>query len=166
MAVWLQAARTKRATMPTNRSMWSNVSRGGEMTEQIRRDLEIACRSMLGRPKLLVTSVEPIPEGHSGFTYNVSVEDDGSLARDVLRLPRPGARIAGPADIVRQGRIMASLHEAGLPTPSIPILSSEPIVDGRPFVLMEAIEGMRIEQTALEQRSLEIDLSPSDVLKL
>src|SRR3989442_2472780 len=26
--VWSQAARTKRATMPTTRSMWSNVSRG------------------------------------------------------------------------------------------------------------------------------------------
>jgi aminoglycoside phosphotransferase (APT) family kinase protein len=135
------------------------------MTEQIRRDLEIACRSMLGRPKLLVTSVEPIPEGHSGFTYNVSVEDNGAHSRYVLRLPPPGARIAGPADIVRQGRIMASLHEAGLPTPSIPILSSDPIVDGRPFVLMEAIEGMRIEQTALEQRSLEIAGSAIDVLK-
>src|SRR6266851_3306977 len=54
-----------------------------------------------------------------------------------LRLLPPGARIAGPADVIRQGRIMAALHAAGQPTPDIPLLVSEPVVDGRPFVLME-----------------------------
>ena len=78
------------------------------------------CREKLGRPELRVMSVEPIPEGHSGFTYFVDVEDDDGPTRYVLRLPPPGARIAGPADVVRQGRIMSALHAAGLPTPAIP----------------------------------------------
>ena len=135
------------------------------MTDRIREDLEVQCRERLGRPRLRVTSVDPIPEGHSGFTYFVTIEDDEGPSRYVLRLPPPGARIAGPADVVRQGHIMAALHEAGLPTPAIPVLTADTVVDGRPFVLMEAVEGVRIEQTGKEQRPLDISTSAVEVLK-
>ena len=135
------------------------------MTERIREDLEAQCRVRLARPRLRVTSVDPIPEGHSGFTYFVTIEDDGSPTRYVLRLPPPGARIAGPADVIRQGRIMAALHDAGLPTPAIPVLAVEPVVDGRPFVLMEAVEGARIEKAGADQRPIDISTSAVDVLK-
>jgi aminoglycoside phosphotransferase (APT) family kinase protein len=135
------------------------------LTEQIQHDLEVACRAKLGRPHLKVISVSPIAEGHSGFTYFAVLEDDGATTRYVLRLPPPGARIAGPADVMRQGRIMAALNEAGLPTPTVPIISSEPIVDGRPFILMEAVDGKRIEQTSVEQKAIDIAASAVDVLK-
>ncbi|MDQ6901051.1 MAG: phosphotransferase family protein, partial [Candidatus Dormibacteraeota bacterium] len=65
-----------------------------------------------------------------------------------LRLPPPGARIAGPADIPRQGRIMQALSEAGLPVPKVIAMSEESIIDGRPFVLMAAVDGERIEKVA------------------
>src|SRR5665213_2779596 len=135
------------------------------MSERIREDLELQCRERLGRPGLRVLSIDSIPEGHSGFTYFVSIDDDGEQRRYVLRLPPPGARIAGPADVVRQGRIMAALHAAGLPVPAIPVLSSDPVVDGRPFVLMDAVEGDRIEKAGLEQKPLAIAQSAVDVLK-
>jgi aminoglycoside phosphotransferase (APT) family kinase protein len=121
------------------------------MTEQIREDLEAA----LGRR---VDSIRAIPEGHSGFTYFV----DGDY---VLRLPPPGARIAGPADVVRQGRIMSALRGAGLPTPSVPLMSPEPTIDGRPFILMERVDGVRIESTALTEKPRDIATSAIDVLK-
>jgi aminoglycoside phosphotransferase (APT) family kinase protein len=135
------------------------------VSERIREDLEVQCRERLGRPGLRVISIEPIPEGHSGFTYFVSIDDGGSPRRFVLRLPPPGARIAGPADVVRQGRIMAALHDAGLPTPAVPVLSSDAVVDGRPFVLMDAVEGTRIEKAGVEQRPLDIAASAVRVLK-
>jgi aminoglycoside phosphotransferase (APT) family kinase protein len=135
------------------------------VSERIREDLQAQCRQRLGRPGLRVISIDPIPEGHSGFTYFVRIDDGGGPRRFVLRLPPPGARIAGPADVVRQGRIMAALHAAGLPTPSIPVLSSDPVVDGRPFVLMNAVEGTRIEKAGVEQRPLEIAGSAVKVLK-
>ena len=91
-----------------------------------------------------------------GFTYFVTIDEGDGPRRFVLRLPPPGARIAGPADVVRQGRIMAALHAAGLPVPAIPVLTSDPVVDGRPFVLMEAVDGERIEKTGVEQKPLEI----------
>src|SRR5690348_16904108 len=107
--------------------------------EQIRSDLE----RFLGEP---VRSVGVIPEGHSGFSYWVDL--DGRRA--VLRLPPPGARIAGPADIPRQGRIMQALHARGLAVPAIHAMSAEPVVDGRPYVLMEAMPGERIEVAAAD----------------
>jgi len=135
------------------------------MSDRIREDLELQCRERLGRADLRITSVEPIPEGHSGFTYFVHIDDGAGPRRYVLRLPPPGARIAGPADVVRQGRIMAALHAAGLPAPAIPILTSDPVIDGRPFVLMEAVDGSRIEKTGVEQRPLAIAESAVQVLK-
>ena len=135
------------------------------MSDRIRDDLEAQCREKLGRPELRVISVEPIPEGHSGFTYFVHIDDGAGPRRYVLRLPPPGARITGTADVVRQGRIMAALHTAGLPAPAIPVQSTDPVVDGRPFVLMDAVEGSRIEKTGVEQRPLDIAGSAVRVLK-
>ena len=135
------------------------------MSETIRADLEAQCRERLGQPGLRVISVEPIPEGHSGFTYFVTIDDGVGHRRFVLRLPPPGARLTGPADVVRQGRIMAALHASGLPTPAIPVLTSDPVVDGRPFVLMDAVAGVRIEKTGLQQKPLDIAGSAVRVLK-
>ena len=95
----------------------------------------------IGEP---VLEVRPIPEGHSGFTYWVEL----SGRRAVLRLPPPGARIAGPADIPRQGRVMKALHGQGLPVPGVLAMSEQPMIDGRPYVLMEAMPGRRIEVVA------------------
>jgi aminoglycoside phosphotransferase (APT) family kinase protein len=135
------------------------------MSDRIQHDLEGHLRHMLGRPELRVTAVEPIPEGHSGFTYFVSVEGGEGPARYVLRLPPPGARIAGPADVVRQGRVMSALNASGLPTPAVPAMSSDPVIDGRPFILMEAVDGTRIEKAAKENQALDIVSSAVTVLK-
>lgn len=121
--------------------------------EHIRADLAIALGGQ-------VTRVRPIPEGHSGFTY--WVDFDGKQA--VMRLPPPGARIAGAADIPRQGRLLTALHEAGLPVPGVVAMSDEPVVDGRPFYLIEAVEGHRIEHIGASVPDLEIARSAVDVL--
>ncbi len=123
------------------------------MTDKIRADLEKA----LGHA---VDSVRPIPEGHSGFTYFVSTAEGDY----VLRLPPPGARIAGTADVMRQGRLMSALHEAGLPTPRVLIIEHEAVIDGRPFILMEKVEGLRIEATSQLERAEDIAASAIDVL--
>jgi len=135
------------------------------VSDRIREDLEAQCRERLDRPRLRVVSVDPIPEGHSGFTYFVTIDGGDGPARYVLRLPPPGARIAGPADVIRQGRIMAALHDSGLPTPAMPIIVADPVVDGRPFVLMEVVEGARIEKAGAEQRPIDIAISAVEVLK-
>jgi aminoglycoside phosphotransferase (APT) family kinase protein len=125
-----------------------------EREEQIRADLE----RFLGEP---VHSVRVIPEGHSGFTYWVDL--DGRRA--VMRLPPPGARIAGPADIPRQGRLMDALHRQGLPVPGVLRMTDEPVVDGRPFYLLEAVDGERIELVVGTVPNEVIAASAVDVLK-
>lgn len=123
------------------------------MTERIRGDLEQAVGER-------VISVEPIPEGHSGFTYFVEMES----GEYVLRLPPPGARIAGTADVMRQGRIMAALHAAGLPAPAVPMICGEPLVDGRPFILITRLRGVRIEQAVQTEKPIDIATSAIGVL--
>jgi len=136
------------------------------MTEQIRKDLEPMIQQVLSkRPEFRLVSIEPIPEGHSGFTYFVDVRDNDGPTRYVLRLPPPGARIAGPADVIRQGRIMSALHRAGLPAPAIRLESEDPVIDGRPFILMERVDGTRIEQAAQREKPLDIARSAVEVLK-
>ncbi|HEV3232606.1 MAG TPA: phosphotransferase family protein [Candidatus Dormibacteraeota bacterium] len=112
----------------------------------IRDGLRDFLRGHLGDPGLEVVAVDPIPEGHSGFTYFVDTAERGGPNRYVLRVPPPGAAVRGPADIPRQGRIMAALHDQGLPTPRIVANVAEPVLDGRPFCLMEAVDGVRIER--------------------
>jgi aminoglycoside phosphotransferase (APT) family kinase protein len=132
--------------------------------EAIRADLQAQLRSSWSEPGLVVGEIAPIAEGHSGFTYWVDIERDARMRRYVLRLTPPGARPAGPADVARQGRIMAALNARGLPVPAIPAVSDQPVVDGRPYVLMEAIEGDRIELVAPRERPLEVAASAVEVL--
>jgi aminoglycoside phosphotransferase (APT) family kinase protein len=108
-----------------------------------------------------VGGVTPIPEGHSGFSYWV----DLAGRRGVLRLPPPGARIAGAADIPRQGRLMDALHRAGLPVPAVLAMSDQPVVGGRPFYLVEVVDGERIEKVAGTVPDRELARSAVDVLR-
>lgn len=116
--------------------------------ESIRTDLETHLRSAWSQPGLAVGAITPIAEGHSGFTYWVDIMSEGGSRRFVMRLSPPGARPAGPADVARQGRIMAALNAASMPVPAISAVSEQPVIDGRPFVLMEAVKGDRIETAA------------------
>jgi aminoglycoside phosphotransferase (APT) family kinase protein len=44
-------------------------------------------------------------------------------------------------------------------------MNSDPVIDGRPFVLMEAVDGTRIEKAGLENKAIDIATSAVDVLK-
>ncbi|MGH7919559.1 MAG: phosphotransferase family protein [Candidatus Dormibacteraceae bacterium] len=113
----------------------------GGLLERIAGDLGRA----LGEP---VARVRPIPEGHSGFTYWVDLQRGDGAGQAVLRLPPPGTRPSGPADIPRQARLLRALHEAGVAVPRVLATSEAPLVDGRPYCLMEHVEGDRVEVAA------------------
>jgi aminoglycoside phosphotransferase (APT) family kinase protein len=98
----------------------------------------------------VVGSLEPFGDGHSGFTYATEIEVRGARRRAVLRLSPRGARIAGPADIGRQGAIMAALAGSGVPVPEVFDHSSEPLIDRRAFMLVELVEGQGAAAAAAE----------------
>ena len=107
--------------------------------DAVAADIAARLRSVWANPALDVISIAPFGDGHSGFTYRLELSNDGGPY--VLRLSAPGARIAGPADIGRQGRIMGALGTAGLPAPRVFDCSSEPLIDGRAFAVLELVEG-------------------------
>ncbi|NKQ56177.1 phosphotransferase family protein [Amycolatopsis sp. K13G38] len=122
----------------------------------MRARLEDFCRLEFGAGDLKVTALNRIPEGHSGFTYFVDLEC-APYPRLVLRLPPPGAQPKGPADVARQGRIMSALRARGLPVPAVPVICDDPqALDGRPFILMEAVDGVRADVAASREDNTEL----------
>jgi aminoglycoside phosphotransferase (APT) family kinase protein len=137
-----------------------------EAMEELRGRLRDYLRRHLERANLELSTIDAIPEGHSGFTYFLTATEGDWGQRYVLRLPPPGARITGPADVIRQGRIMAALNEQGLPTPRIIANETDPsVLDGRPFCLMEAVEGSRIEPLVGKVASITIAAAAVDTLR-
>src|SRR5438132_12821518 len=153
-----------------NRSAMSDTlavaQAAAEAMEELRARLRDYLRRHLERDDLELSTIDAIPEGHSGFTYFLTATDGDWSQRFVLRLPPPGARITGPADVIRQGRIMAALNEQGLPTPRIIANETDPsVLDGRPFCLMEAIDGSRIEPLVGKVASISIAAAAVDTLR-
>jgi len=109
-------------------------------------DVETLARALEAAwPRARGVSLRPIPESHSGFTYWAAADVAGSRVEGVLRLPPPGARPVGPADVARQTRIMQALAPTAVPVPEILACSAEPVLDGRPFVVMAKVEGDRLD---------------------
>ncbi|HVN88741.1 MAG TPA: phosphotransferase family protein [Candidatus Binataceae bacterium] len=91
-----------------------------------------------------VHSIETLP-GHAGFSYSFILERPGDPpVKLVLRLAPPGVKIAGPADIVRQARIMQSLKDTAIPVPRILWCGEEPEFFGRPYFVGEFLEGVKL----------------------
>jgi aminoglycoside phosphotransferase (APT) family kinase protein len=107
-----------------------------------------ALSELWAEPELRVDSATPFGDGHSGFTYLIELTSRRHRGRFVARLSPPGARIAGPADIGRQGRIMAALGTAGLAVPAILAADSTGLAGGRALMVMEHVKGVHWSQVA------------------
>lgn len=120
-----------------------------ESSEQHRLTLElVAPLEAATRTAVAVHSLAAFGDGHSGFTYSAVLESGGEAHRRVIRLSPPGVKIAGPADVGRQGRIMGALFDAGLPVPEVIACDSAPVVDGRSFAVLELVDGVGWEVAA------------------
>ncbi|MEV6654394.1 phosphotransferase family protein [Streptomyces sp. NPDC051219] len=110
-------------------------------TTDIAAALVPVLRDALATPVVDVSDLARYGDGHSGDTYSFVVTTDSSRRQMVLRLSPFGVAPKGPADVGRQGRIMASLSAAGAPAPRVIASSSEPALAGRAFAVMELVEG-------------------------
>src|SRR5579863_3287555 len=83
-----------------------------------------------------VADIKPLP-GHAGFGYSFFLSRSSAGASPsgklVLRVAPEGTRIAGPADVVRQARIMKSLANTDVPVPPILWHGDEAEFFGRPY---------------------------------
>ncbi len=102
--------------------------------EQITEQLTRLVRAKTADAGARVSDVSALP-GHAGFGYSYMLErttGGGPAGKLVLRVAPEGTRIAGPADVVRQAKIMQSLADTEVPVPPILWYGDEPEFFGRP----------------------------------
>src|ERR1700751_3761912 len=80
---------------------WISEAIGCFARETITSDAELA-------------AVEPGP-GHAGFSYLFDISADGLLPRFYLRLPPPGVKWEGTADLTRQTTALRALDDSTVP---------------------------------------------------
>jgi len=106
--------------------------------------LAVLMRARIGDAHATVHTLETLP-GHAGFSFSFVLERRNEPARKlVLRLAPPGVKIAGPADIVRQAKIMAGLRDTPVPVPRVLWYGDEPEFFGRPYSVVEFLEGVKL----------------------
>src|SRR6516164_1168396 len=91
-------------------------------------------------------SLETLP-GHAGFSYSFMLDrDDGGspAGKLVLRIAPPNVKISGPADIMRQARIMASMAGTAVPVPPVYWCGDESEFFDRPYFVVGFLEGVKL----------------------
>jgi aminoglycoside phosphotransferase (APT) family kinase protein len=128
--------------------------------ELITRQLTALVREKTGDPVATVTGLSALP-GHAGVSYSFELASHGretaggqpispGVERLVVRLAPEGVPIAGPTDVVRQARIMASLASTAVPVPPIKWFDNDPRWFGRPFFVVGFVAG---DKLALGERT-------------
>lgn len=135
--------------------------------EQVIGQLTAMVRTRTGDPQARVHDVTSLP-GHAGFGYSFVLErstaDDGPSGKLVLRIAPEGVRISGPADVVRQARIMDSLADTRVPVPPVIWYGDESEFFGRPYFVDGFVDGFKLndvdtapdEERRLGHRAVEV----------
>ncbi len=117
-----------------------------DSTEQIIvNQLTSLVRDKTGDSAATIEDLETLP-GHAGFSFSFVLKRSNSVEQTklVLRLAPPGVKISGPADITKQARIMSSLWDTAVPVPRVLWCGDEPEFFGRPYSVVEFIEGVKL----------------------
>jgi aminoglycoside phosphotransferase (APT) family kinase protein len=120
--------------------------------EQVTAQLTKLVRAKTGDAGARAHSLETLP-GHAGFSYSFILErsTDGATpaGKFVVRIAPPGVKISGPADIVRQARVMASLADTPVAVPPIIWYGDEPEFFDRPYFVGGFVEGFKLGESQL-----------------
>lgn len=122
--------------------------------EQIAHQLTLLVREKTGDHKAAVGEPQALP-GHAGLSYSFELTahigaTPPRTERLVIRLAPEGVPIAGPTDVVRQARIMASLAATAVPVPTVKWYDSDLRWFGRPFFVVAFLSG---DKLALGERT-------------
>jgi aminoglycoside phosphotransferase (APT) family kinase protein len=126
------------------------------LEDEITRQLTTLARAETGDADARVETLTALP-GHAGQSYSFELaarSSSGAIAREklVLRLSPEGVRIAGPADVVRQARIMQSLAGTRVPVPPLKWFGDDPRWFGWPYFVGAFVAG---DKLALGERSFD-----------
>ena len=129
---------------------------------QIARQLTLLVHEKTGDRDAVVGEPAALP-GHAGLSYSFELTYRAGATprteRLVIRLAPEGVPIAGPTDVVRQARIMASLAGTAVPVPAVKWYDSDPRWFGRPFFVVGFLNGDKLAlgertYTAAETRAM------------
>ena len=109
-------------------------------TEKLTRQLTLFCRSHLEDAGAEVTGVQRAP-GHAGFSYVFQVKSRGLTESYVIRLPPPGVKLEGTADVMRQVRALQALEGTDVPRPPLVWWGEDPEWFGTPYFVTRKLEG-------------------------
>jgi aminoglycoside phosphotransferase (APT) family kinase protein len=128
-----------------------------EDIEQVTAQLTSLVRAKTGDAGARAHTLESLP-GHAGFSYSFILERSTSGAkpagRFVVRIAPPGVKISGPADIMRQARVMASLAGTPVAVPPIIWYGDEPEFFGRPYFVGGFVDGFKLGESPLPHEHL------------
>ena len=112
--------------------------------DELAAPIEAFCRAQLGDANAFVDEVGVL-DGHAGFSYGFRVryqrQAEQVRERLVLRLPPPGVRLAGPADVLRQAQVLRVLAGSAVPVAPVRWASDERRWFGRPYTIVERLPG-------------------------
>ena len=110
---------------------------------ELQERLTVFARAHTGDPAAEVRDLRAMP-GHAGFSWGFSViTRDGELPL-VLRLPPPGVRYVGNADIVRQGRVVSALAATDVPVAPMRWMGDDERWFGRPYLIVDLLAGQNL----------------------
>ena len=120
--------------------------------EEVTAQLTKLVRAKTGDAAARAHSLETLP-GHAGFSYSFILERSTDSAtpagKFVVRIAPPDVKISGPADIVRQARVMASLADTPVAVPPIIWYGDEPEFFDRPYFVGGFVEGFKLGESQL-----------------
>ena len=111
---------------------------------ELRQRLEGFCAAHYSGPTE-VTEVVVMP-GHAGFAYGFRVQSQGVTESWFIRLPPPGVKWVGTADVLRQVSVLNALDGTDVPHCSVKWSGDDPQWFGSPYFIVPWLEGdvMRI----------------------
>jgi aminoglycoside phosphotransferase (APT) family kinase protein len=108
--------------------------------EELRERLGPFLREHLHDSGASVSMVEAAP-GHAGFAYLFDALSRGELKRYWMRLPPPNVKLEGTADVLRQVSVLNALDGTDVPHCSVVWSGDDPRWFGRPYFVVNRLEG-------------------------
>jgi aminoglycoside phosphotransferase (APT) family kinase protein len=119
---------------------------------EIRAQLAAMVCEKTGDRDARITEPAALP-GHAGLSYSFELDWRSGATpvheQLVIRMAPAGVRIAGPTDVARQGRIMASLAATPVPVPPVRWIDEDPRWFGRPFFVGGFVAGEKLGEMQL-----------------
>ena len=108
--------------------------------EELEPRLERFARAKYGDPDARVHAVHKMP-GHAGFAYGFSVTSRGTEESWFLRLPPPGVKWKGTADVLRQVAALGALEGTDVPHCTVKWSGDDLEWFDAPYFIVPKLEG-------------------------